>query len=640
MKKMIFFLLITVAAVTTHAQSNFTYSPEKPKAGDIITFYYEPGSDLTGLLAIPDAVAYQMGSKDIATDITLKRSNRKLTGTVQTDTSANFVYFSFSADKKFDNNYNKGFWIQLHDGDKIKKGSNISRSLYHQFYGSRVGVEKNNILAIEAYEKEFESYPDAKKANLVGYLRLYNTEKKGEASAMIQKEIEEALKNGLKDEMDYGVLEGLYSLAKLPQQGKLITGLKKEKFPNGRWLVQETLNKFYAEKDMAKKEAIFAEISNKVATNPDWKYMELSLPNFEQSIISGYAAAKNWAGLKNAVEKTTIKDRNTLASLYNNIAWEMQSDATSDMAFAEQLSKFAVENADKNRKDPNAVKPEYMTGKQWESSKKGSYGMYADTYAMIQYRLGNYKKGLPYANEAALIIAEGKNADENNTYALLAEKAMSPKKYKAQLENFVKEGKATSEIKDVLKRAYVKENKSDKGFNEYVVALEKESYMKMLAELKKSMLSETAPSFALYNLDGKKTDITELKGKVVVVDFWATWCGPCIASFPGMQKTLAKYKDDPNVKFVFVDTWENVSDKKQNAKDFVEKNKYGFDVLLDTEDKVVAQFKVDGIPTKFVIDKEGTIRFKSVGFGGSDDKLVQELSAMIDMAANPEKKAF
>jgi len=62
---------------------------------------------------------------------------------------------------------------------------------------------------------------------------------------------------------------------------------------------------------------------------------------------------------------------------------------------------------------------------------------------------------------------------------------------------------------------------------------------------------------------------------------------------------------------------------------------------MDNEDKVVAEFKVDGIPTKFVIDKKGMIRFKSVGFDGSDDKLVQELSAMIDMAATEEsKKAF
>ena len=65
----------------------------------------------------------------------------------------------------------------------------------------------------------------------------------------------------------------------------------------------------------------------------------------------------------------------------------------------------------------------------------------------------------------------------------------------------------------------------------------------------------------------------------------------------------------------------------------MQSKKYPFYVLMDEEDKMVADFKVSGIPTKFVLDKAGRIRFKSVGFNGNDDALVDELSTMIELAS-------
>lgn len=99
-----------------------------------------------------------------------------------------------------------------------------------------------------------------------------------------------------------------------------------------------------------------------------------------------------------------------------------------------------------------------------------------------------------------------------------------------------------------------------------------------------------------------------------------------------MQKMVTKYKNNPDAKFVFVDTWETADKKEKNAADFITDNKYDFHVLMDDDSKVVDQFKVSGIPTKFVIDKNEIIRFKAIGFDASDDKLITELSTMIDMA--------
>ncbi len=98
-----------------------------------------------------------------------------------------------------------------------------------------------------------------------------------------------------------------------------------------------------------------------------------------------------------------------------------------------------------------------------------------------------------------------------------------------------------------------------------------------------------------------------------------------------MQKAVNKYKDDSNVCFLFIDTWERTDNPLENVKSFITENKYSFQVLLDNNTaNVVGKFGINGIPAKFVIDGKGKIRFKLTGFSGGDDAAVAELSAMIE----------
>ena len=632
MKKLLLILFLC-NALNSIAQDNFTFSPLQPKAGDLVTITYIPAGDIADTKSPVEAAVYTFNSKkQTAEDILLKKSKDQYTGTFKTDTSANFVYFSFSSDGKFDNNNNSGYWFPLYENGIAKAGANLGLA---QYYGglSRVsGIEAPDLQkALNAYDEEFKLYPDAKKANRLSYLRTLIQLNKTEAPALIQKEIESVIKSGLNEEDDYATLQSLYALAKLPQQALLINNLKKEKFPQGKWLAIETLNKFMAEKDLAKKEMMLAEITSKIENDSKWKDFNQSLPFFKSSVINAYIAKEDWEGMKNAVAKYNITGAD-LASLYNNTAWKLQEKGT-NMKEAEEMSKIATEWSRNQWLKPTGAKPSYLTTKQWKKSLERDYGMYADSYAMINYKLGNYKKGLPYAQDAAIKIAKGQDVDENNTYALLAEKVLSPKKYIPQLEQFVKDGKASEAIKDILKKAFIAKH-GTQGVDAYITKLEKASYLKMVADLRKGMLSEAAPVFTLLDLQGQKVNLSDLKNKVVIADFWATWCGPCKSSFPSMQKMVTKYKDDPNVKFVFIDTWENGDDNKKKHTDvsnFIATNKYDFHVLMDNEDKVVADFKISGIPTKFIIDKKGIIRFKSVGWDG-EDKLMTELSTMIDIA--------
>ena len=201
----------------------------------------------------------------------------------------------------------------------------------------------------------------------------------------------------------------------------------------------------------------------------------------------------------------------------------------------------------------------------------------------------------------------------------------------AASEEFIKTGNSSEVILEKLKEAYIAKNNGVKGFDEYMSKYSEMAKELLVAEMKKELINEPAPNFTLTDLEGKEVSLSDFKGKNVIVDFWATWCGPCLNSFPGMKLAQEKLEADGSTKFLFVNTWERVEDKLQNAKDFIAKNNYPFHVLMDTENNVVGEYKVTGIPTKFIIDKEGNIRFRSVGFRGNTHKIVDEIEVMLSL---------
>ncbi len=314
------------------------------------------------------------------------------------------------------------------------------------------------------------------------------------------------------------------------------------------------------------------------------------------------------------------------ADILNNLSYEWAKQGI-NLDKAEAYSQKAVEVAEKKT---SGSKPVGMSRERWERLAKSEHGNYLDTYGWVLYQKGNHSRALKELQKAF------KLADEPTIQYHLGMALYKTGDIDGAIDNLITSlagrvedpAKAKSDLELIYKEKY----KTLKGLDKLLQQAVEKSLARQQAEDEADaakVVNKSAPDFTLTDLNDQPYKLSQFRDKVVILDFWATWCGPCKLAMPLINKVHLEFKDQG---LVVLGINLEGRDKNQRVKQFIEESGHQFVILQGGMmgiglDQV---YDVTGIPTTFVIDKQGIIRYRHIGYREDlDQMLAREVEELL-----------
>lgn len=617
MKKLLF--LSMLSGVFAFGQTSKIYPKNKIVLGEDNTFVYEPvkGNE------IPSGTYANIVNMSGIRKAPLKKVNNLYEFTVKVPDSIRTLVMVFrNQDGNFsDNNSNKGFSYYL---NKTKNGkAEADRLMFLTSAEGYFNFGYDTKKLISEFDTLFKTYPKIKEDSFTYYLYLMNQGKINPETAKTLAEQRTKMLETKGDEKSLEEARNIYgSILQNTDKADEISKMLVEKYPTGEAAKGAFVRSFYEKinnPDVKFDEKMMAQFEDDLQKFPKHRYDVQWTDNLKQKLLKQAIEERDW----NKIDRiaASMSDDWYAASEFNQSSWKIADgdhmDSTGkDLDFAQKLAEKSLSIYDEKVKNIGKYEQKEDYDQTWM--------FYTDALAMILYKQKKYQQA--FNEQSKLINFDFIDDGNRERYVMYAEKAKGTDFVKNYISTLLKDRNISDNLFNKLTDIYKSQNLSTIDIEKLRADNKKIATKKAKQQLLQYYKGDlTAKDFSLVDMQGKNVKLSDYKGKIVVLDFWATWCGPCRESLPHMQEIVNKYKGQ-EVEFFFINTMENDKPEKirTDVSKFMAENKYQLNVLYDFKDEVANKYKVQGIPTEIIIDKEGNIISRSVGYDGNLEALIRE----------------